>query len=164
MSTKKDLLDGCLSVITGLNLTLVATPVTVIEGKVPKVEEGLEQRLLPIIYLSCSEQPDRSVWWDTGNGSGPRKKNDYLIEVSYVAAGNRDPSTGLGSICDWRQEIARNPGGDPKQVGVTISGGNVYDVDVDLDPVFDRPAWASNYDLGMLHLRFACIEPGGGPN
>jgi hypothetical protein len=167
-SNHNDLLDGVTAVVTGLGLTLSTTVpptlVTVIKGKVPKDEAGLESIVLPVIYVTTGDRPVRSVWNDTGGertNNVNTKVNTYVIELTQIAAGNLDNTTGLPDYTNWRQQLVRAVG-NPSQVSVTGTHSEVFEVNYDMDPPIDRPAWLANYDVSNMNISFDVVEPSSG--
>jgi len=160
MSVNERLLDNSYAVMGTLGLQLGTTNLTILKGKLPKVERSLEGLSLPLLYVACARMPGKYTRWDTGtDGVTPRNANDYLIECIAFAAGNRDPITGLDDYLDWRQVVARALGGGPWQVGYIGDNCQVYEVETHPDPPIDRSEWMNNYDVTGLHFRFTCIEP-----
>lgn len=162
-SNNNDLLNGVLAGVQALNLTLSTTtppkPVTVLIGKIPKDEKSIESDQLPIIYITPADRPVKSIWWDTGvDGQTPRMLNTYVIEITFIAAGNLDNVNGLPDYTSWRQQCARAVG-NPSQVPVNGSRSQTYEVRFDMDPPIDRPAWLANYDLSGMNIAFDVIEP-----
>ena len=138
----------------GLALTVDDVTVTVIQGKVPKAEEGLE--VLPVIYVSPGP-PGSQRHWDTGTqglGKTWRKRNEYNVECVGIASSDHDNTTGMGDYFSWREQIAQST----LVVPSTAGDPSVYDVEVVPGTVLDRPAWMANYDVTAISFRFICIE------
>jgi hypothetical protein len=163
VSNWNDLLVGTYNVVSGLSLaTTNGTPVTVITGKVPKKEADIVPENLPLIYVTCSGRPVRSVWNTTAdpraNGLNT-KLNTYIVELTRIAAGNLDNTAGLPDYLSWQQICVRAVAGSPTEVTVTGQYSELYEVNYDEDPPIDRPAWYENYDVSALHISFEVVEP-----
>jgi hypothetical protein len=167
VSANNDLLNGVFTIVGGLGLATSAVPpktVTVIYGKIPKDEKDLESTVLPLIYVTCADRPDRSQWNDTGGAQTAQvttKLNTYVIEMTIIAASNYDNVTGLPDYLSWRQAIVRAVAGAPSQLQPYLTGAlsQVFEVNYDMDPPVDRPAWRDNYDIGCINVSYDVVEP-----
>lgn len=141
--------------VEAIGLSIGGTVVSVAARKLPKAEESLDT--LPLIVVAPSDRPPREQPWDSGTAAdgNARALREHLFDVVVIAAGNRDPVTGLPEYLQWRQKVSRRFG-QPKAL---TNVAELYDTRVEPMQPIDRAAYAKQYDYSGLTLRFRCVEP-----
>lgn len=150
-SVYESILDAVATVVNNLTLTFNDQVVIATVLKVPKVQEILDTPL-PVIAVSPAVERQRTEPAATEG----LVFVTYPVEISISAAGNRDFASNLDVWLNWREQIRQQFQGT-SLIGVP----QVWDVNTDLDPAFDRQTTADNYDRSKLTVRFKTIEPRG---
>jgi hypothetical protein len=78
----------------------------------------------------------------------------YPVLIVFVRASNKLLATDKGVMPRWREQVRRALHKTRDLAGVD----EIRDSEVELQPVFDRPAWESGYDLSAIRVNYLAAE------
>ena len=141
------ILQSIQATVAGLALvdwSNVVVPVAI--RKISKGEEALDT--LPLIAVVPQDRPPKRKTLAFGAGNVAVFRTAYLVEVAFVAAGNRDfTSAHLDVYMSWHESVT-NAFKTPGSIVVT----SVMDVNVMPDLITDRKEMDDSYDIGGLTI------------
>src|SRR5215468_4046544 len=131
-----------LGLLLGLAVSINGQPATVVQRKLPSVDDVLDA--LPMLIFTPPEEPDSDEPFNTGG----YRLYQFVYEVALVARGNRDLVTGLPDFRLARQQVSFLFG-QPRPLN------NPALLRIDLEPgqVIDRGKINANYDYSTMRLR-----------
>lgn len=149
------LLDGAMTLVGGLPLSINAKSVTAQKRKLPGVGERLDT--IPLLAVCPDPTPGGSVPFQSAGASGvPTVLVTNRILLVLIASSDRDPITGLDEYAEAAQRIARlfrHPARLAAIVPETLM------VAVEEGVWIDPAAYAKGYDFLATRVTVSTVEP-----
>ena len=144
-SVFNDILNACQTTLQAVTFTGLS-PDNIRIRMLPKVGETLD--VVPCILIAPGDVERKSV-----QGFENKVNKVYPVEVAIVAAVNRDFSTKLPILLEWRQQS------DRALAGPLLTGApTVWDTRMDYKVLFDRSLLAKQYGYLSFTVRFTSCE------
>ncbi len=148
MSALNTILDAVVNQVGSLGISFNGA-IQVVKRKLPKKGETVDP--VPQITVSNREQGEDFKWYTFSNGL----LMVYYIEVTIIAANNRDQLTNIPNYAQWREQI-RTLFARPLLNGAPT----VWDMRVIPKVFLDRRMISDNYDYQQLVVQVKSAERG----